>query len=908
MVKLQVWASFSSVAVIDKALRPDYIIAFCPSLSHDRIAIHVTSPTHRTVTNHRHRTKPSSFLTSNPANRQLVAALAFGDGRRRSASGSVPGVGVGNGSGVGGEGGTGGGSEGIIAAAGGAGRVPGGGATGAGPAEQHGHAGHSHSPRPSPIRRNTAGLFAAGPSPASASGFGAGAKRRHVSIAGMDSSPGSTDDVEEGDGSINNAQDERRKQPVKRACNECRQQKLRCDVIQEPFTTCSRCRRLKLECKIESNFKRIGKRSRNAEMEREIIELRRQIANVNAAANAQQQHQQHQQQHQSTPPVKQDSSSISTPFNPSQRNVYHPATELGEDQYMGSQEAVASLLDLRSGLDSSHFLRSPGSQLVMTKRIEDVSVTPERVTELFSLFFTFYHPYLPFLDREKLPEDYFSTSPLLFWTIISVGSRRYQADPGLLNALSGPVSRLVWSTLADVPQIYHVVKALALLCTWPFPTSSTSTDPTFMLCGMMMQIAMQIGLHRPSHAQDFSKFRVEFREGELKDRVKTWAVCNIVAQRVATGYGQPSQTLIDWTLSSPESLDQNFKLPKEIKCRLDIEKFCDKVTRGLYSNPRDPVGLSSDDERFIITTILAKDFEELEGQLRQEQNSITNLYLRAAGLHLRLSAFFDNPTAKDYRQGLMSLYLATTLFLDEALNLETAVGPVLAYSPNYIYQMTLAAGFILLKLCKSLFAVHIDLEYTKNLFNRTIWALRSMSVTSNDLPERLAEVLAQMWRTGGAPTTPHVASSSSSQSDMDDTLQLKVRCRMSMSLVYDSVWRWREDFQAKGRNLESFLKNPTNPDSNADSSSSSVAPFRTSSSTPGVAGADPSLAPAPPSHGTGLGSGLNTSGPGNGMGLLGGFMEPNYEVFDPLNWMLDGLVDFPYSYNAVQGLETQGIA
>lgn len=33
-------------------------------------------------------------------------------------------------------------------------------------------------------------------------------------------------------------------------------------------------------------------------------------------------------------------------------------------------------------------------------------------------------------------------------------------------------------------------------------------------------------------------------------------------------------------------------------------------------------------------------------------------------------------------------------------------------------------------------------------------------------------------------------------------------------------------------------------------------------------------------------------------------MEPNYEVFDPLNWMLDGLVDFPYSLNPVQGLES----
>lgn len=146
-------------------------------------------------------------------------------------------------------------------------------------------------------------------------------------------------------------------------------------------------------------------------------------------------------------------------------------------------------------------------------------------------FFLFYHPFLPFLDRERSPEDYYNTSPLLFWTIISVGARRYQGDSHLLNSLAGPVSRLVWSTLADIPQSYHVVQALCLLCTWPFPTSSTSTDPTFMLCGMMMQVAMQLGLHRPSHTQDFSKFTVELIEEELRDKVRTWAICNIVAQR-----------------------------------------------------------------------------------------------------------------------------------------------------------------------------------------------------------------------------------------------------------------------------------------------------------------------------------------------------------------------------------------
>jgi len=142
-----------------------------------------------------------------------------------------------------------------------------------------------------------------------------------------------------------------------------------------------------------------------------------------------------------------------------------------------------------------------------------------------------YHPFLPFLAAKLSPEDYFDYCPALFWAIAGIGARRYQTDATLLDRLTGPITRLVWSALADMKQMYGIVKVLCLLCTWPFPTSSTSSDPTFMFSGVMMQIAMQIGLHRPSHAQDFSKFRMELQEDELRDRVRAWAICNIVAQR-----------------------------------------------------------------------------------------------------------------------------------------------------------------------------------------------------------------------------------------------------------------------------------------------------------------------------------------------------------------------------------------
>ncbi|KAI9712983.1 MAG: hypothetical protein M1812_006731 [Candelaria pacifica] len=700
-------------------------------------------------------------------------------------------------------------------------------------------------------------------------------RKRNRSIAGLDSSPGSADGDDGDEG-----QDDRRRQPgVKRACNECRQQKLRCDVVQEPFSVCSRCRRLHLECKIESNFKRVGKRSKNAEMEREIVELRRQLASQNQASHG-----------NGIPTV---SAPVDIPQDP---QLYQAPVQ--QELYMsslGSQEAVAGLLDL-----SGAYGRSPDGRALGLKKLEDVVLSQDRIRELFNHFFAFHHPFLPILDPEKSSDYYYDLSPLLFWSIISVAARRYTLEPNLLDSLVGPLSRLVWATIADLPHVYHVAKALCLLCTWPLPISSTSNDPTFLLSGLMMQMCMQIGLHRPSHAQDFSKFRVELREEEIRDRVKTWAACNITCQCVGTGYGQPPSTLYDWTLAT-ESKDTSYRLPEELRGRLLIEKFSDKVTKALYSSRRDPVGITSDGERANIIALLVRDLDELQENLRINVSPINSLHLRAAALHLRLSAFFDSPATKHYRDDLLGLYFATTAFLECALNLETpGTGGVLTYASNYILQMVVAAGFTLLKLLNSFFAGLIDRDYGRALFNKTIWAIRAISVRGNDLPSRLAEVLAQLWKGGGAGTK----GTGIGNGDVDGTLQLKVRCRMSMSLVFDSVWRWREEFQANGRgNLESALKNPTNPDSAAESSASST--IESSLAVPstmisGVNGAMNSRAMS--LGGSGMISGAVTPGPSNTFG------EANYEVFDPLNWMLDGFVDFPYSFPAVQGLEAQGMA
>ena len=216
---------------------------------------------------------------------------------------------------------------------------------------------------------------------------------------------------------------------------------LRCNVVQDPFSPCSRCQRCHLECKIDLNFRRVGKRKRNAEMEQEIDELRRRLRRYeqrdqqHPAMMQQQQPVQHpitpQRQpvtplpRQSMTPLQRHASMVngSTPTTTTagMTMAQHglgmmPVTAGGPpgpgpgyglalppmasnlDQYMGSHEAVTSLMDLKSGVDG--YMRSPGGR--PHRRIEDLVLTNEQVESLFNmsvspLFF------LPALALSSLP-------------------------------------------------------------------------------------------------------------------------------------------------------------------------------------------------------------------------------------------------------------------------------------------------------------------------------------------------------------------------------------------------------------------------------------------------------------------------------------------------------------------------
>ena len=471
---------------------------------------------------------------------------------------------------------------------------------------------------------------------------------------------------------------------------------------------------------------------------------------------------------------------------------------------------MASLMDLKSGHE-----RFPGCT---SRSLENVPFTPQRIDELFAMYFRDYHPFLPLLDPIKTPDTYFELSALLFWTIIVVAARRYGVDREhrLLTQMAEPYSRLLWLNVSKVPQSHHDVRALALICTWPLPYSTTSSDPTFILSGCMMKMAQQIGLHRPTHPLDFNRTQPQYSDEEITEKLTTWAVCNIVVQTVSTSYGQPADTTYDMTLFNPS---RNNRLSPSFQARLEIERLANKITNALYVDEQDeesrPNSRASFPKAPQIIRLLASEIQELETRLVDVLDDINDIYLAALSVHLRLYVFFVAPDSStlEYGQELMNLSFAINSFL-QAIKKQQLTDSLLKSAPNYIMWLLVAIGFAAHKLINSDFAALINAQdLNTEIFPNTVRMVREMSVVTNDLPQRLMEVLVQLYQ--GVRSLP--PDPPNKPSDLR-TLQLEIHCRFSMSHVFDCLWRWRKQVAGiiRKEKLAEAVQNPSEPNPNND--------------------------------------------------------------------------------------------
>lgn len=174
--------------------------------------------------------------------------------------------------------------------------------------------------------------------------------------------------------------------------------------------------------------------------------------------------------------------------------------------------------------------------------------------------------------------------------------------------------------------------------------------------------------------------------------------------------------------------------------------------------------------------------------IADEKPGLTRLYLIAARLHLHAFYLFDDLTSKGYLERMVTLIGTASSLIEHTIDHDTQHPGFMAHIPFSAYQSLVCAAFVLLKVLRSEYYADLTsqtLGTTMRLFNASIDALRTMSVSKNDLPGRLSDVLAYLY----SHPNPRVVCAAG-----EAAFQLNIQSRLSMSIVYDSLWRWRDQF------------------------------------------------------------------------------------------------------------------
>lgn len=128
------------------------------------------------------------------------------------------------------------------------------------------------------------------------------------------------------------------------------------------------------------------------------------------------------------------------------------------------------------------------------------------------------------------PNACYAQCPLLFWTIVVTGARKYSKDPTILTLLGPKVIELAARSMFSHTERLPTIQAYLLLCIWPMPVDTMHKDISPVLSGAMLSLAISNGLHVQGMGQDFSRTTLEHNENECIYRANLWVACTISSQ------------------------------------------------------------------------------------------------------------------------------------------------------------------------------------------------------------------------------------------------------------------------------------------------------------------------------------------------------------------------------------------
>lgn len=149
--------------------------------------------------------------------------------------------------------------------------------------------------------------------------------------------------------------------------------------------------------------------------------------------------------------------------------------------------------------------------------------------------------------------------------------------------------------------------------------------------------------------------------------------------------------------------------------------------------------------------------------------------------------FFAHPTKPPPdADGLSRFYSLCVSLIQTATNLtlteQTAFAQV---SQSFIDRTVTLAGFSILRLVRSPLAQHLDLAAGELAFSQAIQFLKNVSLQRGDIGIRTALIMKDLWASNNVFRR---------KNGQIESLGLRLRTRLSMSVCYDMFWYWREEF------------------------------------------------------------------------------------------------------------------
>jgi len=556
---------------------------------------------------------------------------------------------------------------------------------------------------------------------------------------------------------------------VKRACTECRQQKAKCDAYLDPDNPCSRCRKMSRQCTISEPFKREHKRKRISELELRTDELQEQL---NSSA-------------------QRDTSALPEPTWTAVNSNDHRNAE--SESRLASvapffRDAAIAPVSFRSFSQAAETLQTPESLPrdqpttgTLPRSLEGQTIDAKDIDALFQTYFREYASLMPILEPSMTPNACYALSPFLFWAIVGVGCRTCPNNPTLLGVLPPKIHKMALLSV-NCNGSLQTVLAWLLLLYWPFPKASTGQDLIFPMSAALLHMAMQLGLHLPSSGQEFSKVRLRLNEEEMKKRAETWGYCTLIYQRSCVAKGMPATPILD----IPYDLEQRRALFQNMSPRLKFElKLQDVVTRGSIAVSQNGLRVMSAEQERSLDTLLNVFQAQIAGVGLESASDLDRLYVQLSTQSILAYNLYKSPATQD-PTSLYDLCMTCCQVIESFDHLDRTGQICLPAAPIFFYHGLMVPCHTLLRLLKTSFSRYINVERAKTALFLGISLHKRMSLQNDDVPARSGVALTQLWNSTRVFR----------KSNGTETVALRIRSRLSGSIVLDGIVWWREEFGA----------------------------------------------------------------------------------------------------------------